>query len=86
MSDDLSGIADCACRPAAVQQNHRQIRDFGTNLPRHQGKPVGCGDANPLCCYWVHRRGRRSIVEMPLLVPALKPQLQVVHAERKQRQ
>ena len=70
----------------SVQENHRQIRDFGTNLSRHQGKPVGCGDGNPLCCYWVHRRCRRLIVEMPLVVPALKPQLQVVHADRKQRQ
>jgi hypothetical protein len=76
--------------PAAqesVQENHRHIRDFGTNLSRHQGKPVGCcGDGNPLCCYWVHQRGQRLIVEMPLVVPALKPQLQVVHADRRQRQ
>ena len=70
----------------SVQENHRQIRDFGTNLSRHQGKPVGCGDENPLCCYWVHQRGQRLIVEMPLVVPALKPQLHVVHADRKQRQ
>jgi hypothetical protein len=34
----------------SVQENHRQIRDFGTNLSRRQGKPVGCGDGNPLCC------------------------------------
>jgi hypothetical protein len=30
--------------------------------------------------------GQRLIVEMPRVVPALKPQLQVVHADRKQRQ
>ena len=30
--------------------------------------------------------GQRLIVEMPRAVPALKPQLQVVHADRKQRQ
>jgi len=27
----------------SVQENHRHICDFGTNLPRSQGKPVGCG-------------------------------------------
>ena len=30
--------------------------------------------------------GQRLIVEMPRVVPALEPQLQVVHADRKQRQ
>jgi hypothetical protein len=55
-------------------------------LSRHERKPVDCGDGNRLCCYWVHQRGQRLIVEMPLVVPALKPQLQVVHADRKQRQ
>ena len=70
----------------SVQENHRQIRNFGTNLSRRQGKPVGCDDGNPLCCYWVHQRGQQLIVEMPLVVPALKPQLQVVHADRKRRQ
>jgi len=70
----------------SVQENHRQIRDFGTNLSRRQSKQVGCGDGNPLSCYWVHRRGQRLIVEMPPVVPALEPQLQIVHAEPKQRQ
>jgi hypothetical protein len=55
-------------------------------LSGHQGKPIGCGDANPLRCCWDHRRGQRLIVEMPRVVPALKPQLQVVHADAKQRQ
>ena len=41
----------------SVQKDHRQIRAFGTNLSRHQAKPVGCGDGNPLRCCWVHRRG-----------------------------
>jgi hypothetical protein len=35
----------------SVQENHRHICDFGTNLSRRQGKAVGCGDGNPLCCY-----------------------------------
>lgn len=38
----------------SMQKNHRQIRDFGTNLSCRQGKPVGCRDGNALCCYWVH--------------------------------
>jgi len=70
----------------SVQENHRHIRDFRTNLSRHQAKPVGCGDGNASCCYRVHQRCQRSIVEMPLVVPALKPQLQIVQADRKQRQ
>jgi hypothetical protein len=86
MSDDLSGTATVPVAQESVQENHRHIRDFGTNLSRHQRKPVGCGDGNPLCCYWVHRRGQRLIVEMPPVVPALKPRLQVVHADRKRRQ
>jgi hypothetical protein len=28
----------------SVQENHRHIRDFGTDLSRHQGKPIGGGD------------------------------------------
>src|ERR1700681_1836327 len=36
----------------SVQQNHRHIPDFGTNLSRHQGKPIGCGDGNLLRCCW----------------------------------
>jgi hypothetical protein len=64
-------------------ENHRHIRKLGTNWSRHQGKPVGCGDGSPLCCYWVHQRGQRLIVAMPLVVPALEPRLQVVHADRK---
>jgi hypothetical protein len=40
----------------SMQENHRQIGDFGTSLSRHEGKPVGCGDGNRLCCYWVHQR------------------------------
>jgi hypothetical protein len=59
----------------SVQENHRHIRDFGTNLSRHQGKPVGRGDGNPLCRYWDDQRGQRLIVAMPLVIPALKPQL-----------
>jgi hypothetical protein len=55
-------------------------------LSRRQRKPVGCRDGKPSCCDWIHRSDQRLIVEMPLVVPALKPQLQVVHAERKQRQ
>jgi hypothetical protein len=70
----------------SMQENNRHIRDFRTNLSRRQGKPVGCGDGNPLCCYWIHWRDQGSVVEMPVMVPALKPQLQVVHADRKQRQ
>lgn len=70
----------------SMQENHRQIRDFGTNLSRRQGKPVGCGDRKPLCCYWVHQRGQRLIVEMAPMVPALKPRLKVVHAEPEQGQ
>jgi len=70
----------------SLQENYRQIRDFGTNLSRRQVNPVRCEDGNPLCCYWIHWRDQGSVVEMPVMVPALKPQLQVVHADRKQRQ
>ena len=70
----------------SVQENYRHIRDFGTDLSRSQRKPVGCGDGNPLCCDRVHLRGRRLFMEMPLVIPALKPKLQVVHADCKQRQ
>ena len=55
----------CLATPAvrvaqqSVQENHRQVRDLGTNSSRHQGKSVaavmnGCaGDR-------VHQRGQRS--------------------------
>jgi hypothetical protein len=70
----------------SVQENHRHIRDFGTNLSRREGKTVGCGDGNPLRCCWLHRHGERLIVAMAPVVPALKPQLQVVHANPEERQ